>query len=196
MKNYTITKNKEYNSIEIKFDGIPSEDTRATLKAHGFRWHRLKGVWYGYGDEKEIAELGYGGQVEQPTEAKTGRRTTATGFKVGDLFVATWGYDQTNNNFFQIVAIKGHNSVLIKEVEPRCIRERGIGFMSGNYTYETPKAGEMLPPVNYSIFIKNNETGDLKRICTNEYVPQGFIRINNHRAYPYNGRELYQSWYA
>ena len=45
--NYEITHNEQYNSTEIKFDGIPSTAIRNRLKASGFRWHKTKGVWYG-----------------------------------------------------------------------------------------------------------------------------------------------------
>lgn len=45
--NYEITVNEQYNSTEIKFDGIPSTAIKNRLKANGFRWHKTKGVWYG-----------------------------------------------------------------------------------------------------------------------------------------------------
>lgn len=48
---YTITPNADFNSIEISFDGKPSEAVRNALKALKFRWHRIKKVWYGYADE-------------------------------------------------------------------------------------------------------------------------------------------------
>ena len=51
---YTITNNTEYNSIEIMFDGKPSESVRDALKALRFRWHRARGVWYGYADPATV----------------------------------------------------------------------------------------------------------------------------------------------
>lgn len=44
---YTITINKEYNSTEIKFDGIPPKEIRNKLKEIGYKWHKTKGVWFG-----------------------------------------------------------------------------------------------------------------------------------------------------
>ena len=53
MTKYTITKNQQFNSIEISFDGKPSEAIREALKALRFRWHGVKKVWYGYASEEE-----------------------------------------------------------------------------------------------------------------------------------------------
>ena len=47
---YTINHNSQYNSVEIAFDGKPSEKIREALKALRFRWHKVSGVWYGYTD--------------------------------------------------------------------------------------------------------------------------------------------------
>jgi hypothetical protein len=44
MTTYAI--NPEKNGIEITFTQIPSETTRATLKAQGWRWSRFGGFWY------------------------------------------------------------------------------------------------------------------------------------------------------
>ncbi len=52
---HTITKNTAYNSIEIFFNGKPSEAVRNALKDLRFRWHNVKKCWYGYTDE-ETAE--------------------------------------------------------------------------------------------------------------------------------------------
>ena len=44
MTTYTI--NEELNGIEITFDGKPDEATRTALKTAGYRWHRVKKLWY------------------------------------------------------------------------------------------------------------------------------------------------------
>lgn len=53
---FTITDNAEYGTLEIKFDGKPSEAVRDALKDHNFRWHRTKGVWYGKADRADIVK--------------------------------------------------------------------------------------------------------------------------------------------
>ena len=53
---FTITDNAEFGSLEITFDGKPSEAVRDVLKAHKFRWHSKKGVWYGKGERADIVK--------------------------------------------------------------------------------------------------------------------------------------------
>jgi len=48
---YEMMINPQFNSLEIKFDGKPSEEIRQALKDLKFRWHSVKKVWYGYTDE-------------------------------------------------------------------------------------------------------------------------------------------------
>ncbi len=49
---YTMTKNEQFGSIEILFDGKPSDAIRDALKALKFRWHGVRRIWYGYTDEQ------------------------------------------------------------------------------------------------------------------------------------------------
>lgn len=51
---FNITDNAQYGTLEIKFDGKPSEAVRNVLKAHKFRWHGKKGIWYGKADRAEL----------------------------------------------------------------------------------------------------------------------------------------------
>jgi hypothetical protein len=38
--------NEEKNGLELKFNGIPSEGTRALLKENGYKWSKYNKVWY------------------------------------------------------------------------------------------------------------------------------------------------------
>ena len=53
---FTITDNREFDTLEIKFEGKPSEAVRDALKEQGFRWHRVKQIWYGKGDRADIVK--------------------------------------------------------------------------------------------------------------------------------------------
>lgn len=44
MAQYTL--NEELNGIEISFDSKPDRDTLNSLKSAGYRWHKVKKVWY------------------------------------------------------------------------------------------------------------------------------------------------------
>lgn len=73
---YNITKNPDFNSLEITFDGKPSEAVRDALKALRFRWHRQRGIWYGYADPATVREAIDGKAVtEATTQAKANRAT-------------------------------------------------------------------------------------------------------------------------
>lgn len=54
MTNYEIRENHQYNSREVYFDGKPSRDTRAALKALKMRWNHVKACWYGFASESEL----------------------------------------------------------------------------------------------------------------------------------------------
>lgn len=42
----TVTLNEAKDGVEIQFDAKPQQAVRSELKAHGFRWHRKKQLWY------------------------------------------------------------------------------------------------------------------------------------------------------
>ena len=45
--------------------------------------------------------------------------------KVGDFFYSSWGYDQTNVNFYQVLALIGKKSVVIREVNIKVTETKG-----------------------------------------------------------------------
>lgn len=53
---YTITKNTNFNSLEIAFDGIPSAAVRAAIRELKYRWNAAKKLWYGFADEAATRE--------------------------------------------------------------------------------------------------------------------------------------------
>lgn len=58
--------------------------------------------------EQLAARLEYQARREQPTP-------NADGVRIGDLFYGSWGYEQTNVDFFQVVALRGkHTAVLAR----------------------------------------------------------------------------------
>ncbi len=91
------------------------------------------------------------------------------GVNVGDIFTATWGYDETHNSFFQVVKLCGDESVRVREVYPPVLGER-CGNLCADRVYKTKNTG-ILPPASHSIFIKNQQTGDLKRLKNCGNVP-------------------------
>ena len=71
---YTVTDNPEYNSVDVKFPGKPSEVIRNALKANGFRWNGKRGVWYGkmsHEDAMAIIDKAYEDEMWAPPEVPT-----------------------------------------------------------------------------------------------------------------------------
>ena len=69
----------------------------------------------------ELREIEKNNEKEVRAEA---RRNMINPFKVGDIFYDSWGYDQTNIDFFQVVEVKA-KSVVIRAITERMVREAG-----------------------------------------------------------------------
>ena len=200
---YTINTNTEFNSIEIFFNGIPTEAIRNALKALKFRWHGVKKCWYGYADEataREAIDNGTAAAPKKKTAQKANKAAVAPdhGVKVGDLFYSSWGYEQTNVNFFQVIALVGKASVRIREVSAELLEEDAVSCMASNRRYRLPNEGELLPPVNRSTFCIDQINGDLRRVntkCGDAMIKVGDPNHYQETAWKYNGQTVYESWY-
>lgn len=192
---YTITKNPEFNSIEILFDGKPSEEIRAALKALRFRWHGVKKVWYGYTTE-EAARAAIDGKpaAEQQPKTKT-EKANKFGVKVGDIFSASWGYEQTTTDFFQVVELVGTSSVRVREVNLPIVDSTAVSSMSEDRVYKICR--DLLPAASSSAFIKDQERGDIKRLAEGYAGGVKFRLASFASAYICTGDTIktYESWY-
>lgn len=121
--------------------------------------------------------------------------------KVGDIYVMQWGYDQTNNTFYRVKALRGKTQAIIQKVdlEVESSETQGCAPMAGNFRYN-PKSYRVS---NCCVFIPNNEKGRIvkrKRECYWEpelerQGQEGFY-IDHHFCRPYKGERVYESWYA
>lgn len=205
----TMTLNSALNGIEITFPEKPSQNTLTALKTNGFRWHGKKKVWYAKNtpERMEVAQKIADGEeikAEKMTEksSKTKKKENIYGVKVGDIFSASWGYEQTNNDFFQVIALVGEKSVRVREVHPTIISREATCGMAEDRVYKITK--EILPPANYSVFIKDQENGDVKRLKPGYYQDEEeakkhcYFDLSSYAsAYKCNGEteKVYESWY-
>ena len=195
---YTMTRNPQFDSLEISFEGKPSEAIREALKGLKFRWHGVKKVWYGYADEETARAAIDGKAVAKAAKAPKAEAVNKYGVKVGDLFYSSWGYEQTNVDFFQVIALVGESSVRVREVNPPVISDKATGPMAADRAYQT-KGLPILDPKSYSVFIKDQENGDLKRLKS--YRQDGtepqFYLSSFANAYHCSGdvQKTYESWY-
>lgn len=108
-------------------------------------------------------------------------------YKVGDLFYSSWGYDQTNIEFWKIVR------VMPKAVEIVAIGAKTVpgseGFMSDHIS---PDPDRVLVDDGRTWAIKHNGVKRVQR-CGNSV----HFRIHDHSsAHPISlGGSVYESWY-
>lgn len=86
---YTMTRNPQFDSLEISFDGKPSEAIREALKGLKFRWHGVKKVWYGYADEETARAAIEGKQIVETVKAVKAPAKVDKGF-LREQFSKAW----------------------------------------------------------------------------------------------------------
>jgi hypothetical protein len=54
--------------------------------------------------------------------------------KVGEILVSSWGYDQTNIDFYQVTELVGKKNVMLRPISSMSVDNDGAGYMS-DYVY-------------------------------------------------------------
>ena len=206
----TMSINSALSGIELTFAGKPADEIREAMKEAGFRWHRQKKLWYAKSTPARLAlaeklsgqEPSGTAQAPEQASKKTSHQN-AFGVKVGDIFLASWGYEQTNNTFLQVIALAGKTSVRVREVQLPIVDSRPVSGMSEDRIYKI--VNEILPPTSTSVFIKDQENGDLKRLKPGYYQDKEkakqkcfFCLSSFANAYRCTGgtvEAVYESWY-
>lgn len=120
---------------------------------------------------------------EERKKAKAeARKNMVNPFKVGDVLYDSWGYDQTNIDFYQVVAV-GPKSVKIREIGQVVTKEAG-------YLCEY-----VAPDVDN--FVGEAQTKTLQMYLAYETgQPVVYISSRHGSISKYNGTPKYQSHYA
>ena len=105
----TLSINNELKGIELVFESKPAQEILTSIKAAGFRWHNLKKLWYAKQtpERMELAEKLSGGNTTESAPAVPVAREAVSkyGIKVGDVLCDSWGYEQTNVEFYKVTKI-------------------------------------------------------------------------------------------
>ncbi len=188
-----IVKNLEKNGIELYFEEKPAKNVIEILKANNFRWHKIKKCWYAKISEKieKIVENISSGNIDiSKIKTKKENMINELGIKVGDIFYMSWGYEQTNVDFFRVKELRGKTQIVIQEVNLAIIEEDGISGMSADRKY----CGQNYSLVKHSCFVEDNEKGMVKKVLGNKENP--YLNMTSYaNAYKYDGQKLYESWY-
>jgi len=77
------------------------------------------------------------GWVARRNKAKEERKQWKHSYKVGDILYSSWGYDQTNIDFYQITALVGEKMVTIQQIGSKILE--CTGYESYRVTADTTK---------------------------------------------------------
>lgn len=111
---------------------------------------------------------------ERLRERKQKEQEAISEYNVGDILVCSWGYDQTNVDFYEIVK-KKNRTIVIEEIGASHVKGSG-GFMS-EQVIANPKL----------------RTGIFK---TKRIGAYGISMTSYSSAFKWNGEPKYHSWYA
>jgi hypothetical protein len=114
----------------------------------------------------ESAQMSADYKAKRKAEQKAPRK-----LEVGHILYTSWGYDQTNVDFYQVTALKGETMVIVQKLEQTC---RETGFMSGQTLPSDKLIGKP---------IACRATGDR-------------ITVDGHAAWIWTGTPKGCSWYA
>jgi hypothetical protein len=117
----------------------------------------------------------------EKAQKKEAQKNLVNPFKVGSLFYDSWGYDQTNIDFFQVVEVKPKSLVLRKISQ---IQTESAGFMC-EYVVANPDS-----------FIGEPFVRPLKVSSNGKSVGVNAERSSRGLLFEYHGQPKYQSHYA
>lgn len=126
------------------------------------------------------------GELDRVKAAKKERkadRNQPHSVTVGTVFAASWGYEQTNVDFYEVVQLVGKNTVVIRKIAG-ALKEDGV--MSGK-TVACP--GQFVgDPMRKRVAVMGSEaTGSKYRHA---------ITVDSVRtAFEWDGNPMYTSWY-
>lgn len=117
--------------------------------------------------------------------------------KVGDVFVSSWGYGQTNVNAFQVVRLVGKASVEVREIETEAVLSPGETMADRN----RDMCGSCRPARDkwrsFSTLIDDQENGSRKQVIVDDSLETA-IKVGDgcFWAFKWDGMRQYrQSWY-
>jgi len=175
----TFSLNQAHNGVEIHFTAKPEQTIIDTLKQNRFRWHSRKKLWYNKQTPESIAIAEsiatmaiIPAGIPQPV-------VNIHGVKVGDIFYTSWGYEQTNIDFYEVVRVT-EKTAHIRELKQS---RTDTSFMQG--------VCEPIPG-SYS-------TERINKSRTDNWSGQPLLKNadgNNHSGYMYDGTPKRFSSYA
>lgn len=126
--NEVIAKYEENNFvINIDYDRLVAKCDRPAPKAkyfkfkneYNFRFQTVELMNEYVADWIDRVVTNLARREQEKLERKQRAAELAANVKVGDIFVDSWGYEQTNVDFFQVVAKPSAKTVVVREIACR-----------------------------------------------------------------------------
>lgn len=118
--------------------------------------------------------VSYEAQVEVKRKRLEEKKNFEHGLQVDDILYSSWGYDQTNVDFYQVTALRG-KQVVLREISKKVVREeRGA---------------------DYVVAQPHHFTGpEIKKIPQTSGGDRMYVKIDNSQwAYKWDGKPQYQT---
>jgi len=112
-------------------------DKPAVLLFHGKRQKPDRHFSYQNVTMRTKAIINYFKAIQQAEQVRKDRQKQTPTLVVGDILNTCWGYDQTNREFFEVIAVKG-KSVTVREIAQVRV---STGDMTGKCA---PQSGEYI----------------------------------------------------
>lgn len=144
-------------------------------KAHAYYFSSLEKAEQHVAHEIKCREAWAERKAEEKRRQKEAQEKMVNPFKVGSLFYNSWGYEQTNVNFYEVVKVTPR-MVYVREIASEMVAGTN-GYMS---SYVVAKPGHFVSEKVLPKKLRANANGTVS--CElSEYQP---------------GKQLYCSWYA
>lgn len=100
--------------------------------------------------------------------------------KVGDILYSSWGYDQTNVNFYQVIGVVGVHTVQVREIASQCVSN------NGPTTHVVAVKDKFLEPRG-----EYDKTGT---VLTRRASSGNRVKVSDcQTAYPWDGKPQYET---
>lgn len=102
------------------------------LAAVAFQGRSQKPLWqFSYNNEARRKQRiddtvkSYQASQKGKADASAAKKAFTHEYKVGDILVSSWGYDQTNVDFYQVIKVPSGKSIVIQKVGKKIVKDLG-----------------------------------------------------------------------
>ena len=172
----TVTQTPNYR-VEADFENLIAQmfHGRAKKPSWRYRFRNTEHMQSYINKAVENAEAVLKSRAERKAQIKANAEELRAAVKVGSIFCYSWGYEQTNINFYQVIEIKGKSTLIIREIAKESVKQTGWA------------SDEVVPAVNQ--FVGAPETVRLNQFG-------GINRGHGSASLTEPKQKHHRSWYA